>query len=103
MEGFLSISLLSPGHQMGAKSLSLETLEQTATIKHTLHVIVPQQTIDSVSIATFISQYISNLDPGPPFYTLIIYTLLTELSSAHRTETLKTFHHSVLSSQASSP
>ena len=44
---------------MGAKSSSLETLEQTATIKHALRVIVPQQTIDSVSIAAFISQCIS--------------------------------------------
>ena len=44
---------------MGAKSLNLETLEQTSTIKHALHVIVPQQTIDSVFVAAFISQYIA--------------------------------------------
>ena len=48
--------LCYPRHQMGAKSSNLETLELTATIKHALHVIVPQQTIDSVFIAAFISQ-----------------------------------------------
>lgn len=57
----------------------------------------------SVHCYIYFSIYFSNLDPGPPFYTFIIYTLLTELSSAHRTETLKTFHHSVLSPRLPHP